>query len=127
MSIEDEMITAHKHGLRMFEIFLGDKERAALYVVERYHTEHEREAFTAGFRGATQRSQPELTTELDTVQLLRAVQYALNQVPNHGLRGCPHGFRNTYQLASAVDKQLRWFDELNRTLEAMAAYEERKQ
>jgi hypothetical protein len=43
----------------------------------------------------------------DADSLLRAVQYALNHIPNHGLPGCPGGFRNTYQLASAVDAAIK--------------------
>jgi hypothetical protein len=52
---EAEMLAAHKVGLRMFEIFLGNEERAEFYADE-YQTEHEREAFMAGFKGAQRRS-----------------------------------------------------------------------
>jgi len=64
------------------------------------------------------------TESPDVVQLLRAVQYALNKLPNSGIAGCPGGFRNTYQLASAVDAKIRWFEELHQTLEEIAAERE---
>lgn len=43
---------------------------------------------------------------LTQTQLLEAVQYALNQIPNARLPGCPHGFRNSYELAAYVDRAL---------------------
>jgi len=56
----------------------------------------------------------EARTAIDIVEgpaeadpLMRAVQYALNQVPNHGLPNCPGGFKNTYALASAVDAAIK--------------------
>lgn len=62
---------------------------------------------------------------LNTAQLLRAVLYALNKIPNSGIRGCPHGFHNTYQLAGAVDERIR-LDELDRTLAKVATEEAEK-
>lgn len=40
---------------------------------------------------------------LSLLQLLQAVQYALNRIPRTNLRGCPHGITDTYMLASYVD------------------------
>jgi len=41
----------------------------------------------------------------ETERLLRAALFALNQIPNTGLKH-PE-FRNTYALASAIDKCLK--------------------
>jgi hypothetical protein len=53
---EGQMVDAHKHGIRMFEILLGNEARARIYNRNRYHTDHEREAFVAGFEGAQRRN-----------------------------------------------------------------------
>lgn len=44
--------------------------------------------------------------ELTNLELLRAVQYALNTVHKTRLRGAPHGIGDTYQLAAIVDKAI---------------------
>lgn len=46
-----------------------------------------------------------VSKSLPTVdELLEAVQYALNAVPNTKLNGCPLGCKNSYALASVVDQ-----------------------
>lgn len=41
------------------------------------------------------------------LELLKAVQLALNTVRNTGLRGCPGGFKDTYELAAEIDRQVK--------------------
>lgn len=42
-------------------------------------------------------------SEPTLLELLKAVQFALNSVASHKLRGCPGGYKNTYELAARVD------------------------
>jgi hypothetical protein len=46
--------------------------------------------------------------KLTKLQLLKAVQHALNTVPQQSLRGNPAGFKDTYELAEAVDWAVMW-------------------
>lgn len=41
---------------------------------------------------------------LTRTQLLEAVSYALNYSRNTKLPGCPHGFKDTYEIAAYLDK-----------------------
>jgi len=39
-------------------------------------------------------------------QILEAALYAFNAIPRKAPRGMPHGFKDTYELASALEKQI---------------------
>jgi hypothetical protein len=42
-----------------------------------------------------------------TTETLEAVQYALNIIRNTRLPGCPHGYRDSYELAAQIDRLLK--------------------
>lgn len=46
---------------------------------------------------------------LPLVDLLKSVQHALNAIPRKTLRGDPNGIRDTYELATQVDQQLKFW------------------
>lgn len=46
---------------------------------------------------------------LSPLELLKAVQLALNMVPRHRLRD--DKFRDTYELAAEVDRHVQWAEE----------------
>jgi hypothetical protein len=48
---------------------------------------------------------------LTTPELLKAVQHALNTIPRKSLPGCPHGIKDSYQLASLIDEAVKRPDE----------------
>ncbi len=50
-------------------------------------------------------------SEPTLLEVLRAVQFALNKIPNTRLTGCPGRFKDTYQLVKAVDVQLYFREE----------------
>lgn len=40
-------------------------------------------------------------------ELLDAVCYAFNVIPNTRMSACPHGFKDTYALIAAIEDQMR--------------------